>query len=101
MKLTSPLPKFLERQSWDPGQVCLTPEPWSSVPTQVLNGGGVFAWGSLGLASCVTRVLCSWKEHVVLLYSSSQHLSFMFCKMEIIIKKKLFNYYCLTEVQLI
>lgn len=24
---------------------------WSSVPTRVLTGGGVFAWGSLGLAS--------------------------------------------------
>lgn len=57
---------------------------WSSVPTRVLNGGGVFTWDSLGLASCVTRVPCSWKEHVVL-YASSQHLSFMFCTMEIIL----------------
>ena len=62
----------------------------SSVPTRVLTGGGVFAWGPLGLASCVTRVPCSWREHTVLPYASSQHLSFMFCKMEIIILKNLF-----------
>ena len=76
---------------------------WSSVPTRVLNGGGVFAWDSLGLASCVTRVPCSWKEHVVLLYASSQHLSFMFCKMEIIIILKIIYLllFILTEVQLI
>ena len=90
VKLISPLPKVLESQSWDPGPVCLTPEPVElcTYPGPERGAGRLHGVPS-ALPSVSPGCGVVGKNTWSLLRVCNQRLSFMLCKMGIIIFLKL------------